>query len=432
MKKVFLTLISTFMAICVGYTQNMDGLIAQPTHIIGKRINASGEVTKIVESDFTYYEDGKPHTFTIPDYELSTNYRFEEDYLSKEDTWHSAGHPILEEIIQYTYEDCKVKTSEHYWSQGYNYSEYWEYSYGEDGRLARKDYLHGVPGVTDFHQHYLYEYENDGKTKTENYWTSWVDEGWKLRKKTIFQYDEEFNVVTRHIENYSVDGELTSSTLDTYSYTASGKQETQITQTLTEDEWVNTSIMRYVYDDNEQVVEQQNGSWSTENGVWNINRRVVFELSEDGTTYTVSFYKKNGEDWVWDVFNNQTIFFGSALANQQRTMRFYQKEEYNGLGNINQFEIMLVYTDEPIYLDANENSQVSYNAYPNPGRDNLRVVAPTEDAVIRFYNLRGQLMLARPFDFSTEINAEGWPSGMYLWEIWHDSQKEAYGKWVKE
>lgn len=432
MKKVFLTLISTFMAICVGYAQNMDGLIAQPTHIIGKRIDASGEVTKIVESDFTYYEDGKPHTFAIPDYALSTTYRFEDDYLSKESTSHDAGHPQLHEDLIYTYENGKIKTVEHDWSHGYDFPDYWEYSYREDGRLARKDYMNGIPGLDEFHMHYLYEYEDEGKTKIQNYWTSWANEGMRLRQKTVYQYDDEYHLLTRHIENYSVDGELTSSTLDTYSYTASGKQETQITQTLTEDEWVNTSIMRYVYDDNEQVVEQQNGSWSTENGVWNINRRVVFELSEDGTTYTVSFYKKNGEDWVWDVFNNQTIFFGSALANQQRTMRFYQKEEYNGLGNINQFEIMLVYTDEPIYLDANENSQVSYNVYPNPGRDNLRVVAPTEDAVIRFYNLRGQLMLARPFDFSTEINAEGWPSGMYLWEIWHDSQKEACGKWVKE
>ena len=70
--------------------------------------------------------------------------------------------------------------------------------------------------------------------------------------------------------------------------------------------------------------------------------------------------------------------------------------------------------------------------YPNPGSDNLKVETPVEDAVIRFYNLQGQLMLARPFDFSTEISAEDWPSGMYLWEIWHDSQKEACGKWVKE
>ena len=42
------------------------------------------------------------------------------------------------------------------------------------------------------------------------------------------------------------------------------------------------------------------------------------------------------------------------------------------------------------------------------------------------------MVVARPFDFSTEIGTEGWPSGMYLWEIWDGNQKEASGKWIKE
>lgn len=113
MKKSILTLISAFIAFGMGYAQNTDGVIAQPTHVIGKRINASGEVTMTLESDFTYYEDGKPHTFAIPDYELSTTYRFEEDYFSRERTWHNSGHPELEENLSYTYEDGKVKTIQH-------------------------------------------------------------------------------------------------------------------------------------------------------------------------------------------------------------------------------------------------------------------------------------------------------------------------------
>ena len=42
MKKFALTLISTVMALGVGHAQNQEGLIAQPTHIVGKRINANG------------------------------------------------------------------------------------------------------------------------------------------------------------------------------------------------------------------------------------------------------------------------------------------------------------------------------------------------------------------------------------------------------
>lgn len=431
MKNIILTLISALMAFSMGYAQTIDGIIAQPTHVIGKRINASGEVTRTIESDFTYYEDGKPHTFAIPDYTLSTTYVYENDYYLKwESTSHDAGHPMLSEKISYTYEDGKIKTASHTWSHDYGISEFWDYTYGNDGRLARKDYKDGME--EDYHRHFLYEYENDGKTKTQNYWTSWTSEGMKLRQKNVYQYDDDYSLLTRLIENYSVEGELTSSTLDTYSYTSGGKQERQVTQTLTDGEWVNTSIELYVYDDDENVVEYQKGSWSVENGEWIISRKIIFEISEDGSTYTVSFYKKSNGEWVWDVFNNQTIFFGSALANQQRTMRFYQYEEYNGLGNINQFEISLVYTEEPEYLGTGESNQTQCSVYPNPGKDNLMIEAPTEDAVIRFYNLQGQLMLARPFDFSAKINTESWPSGIYLWEIWHENQKEANGKWVKK
>ena len=432
MKNYTLMLISTFMAFGISHAQNPEGLIAQPTHVIGKRINANNEVTKTIESDFTYFEDGKPHTFTIPEYELSSSYKFEDEFLIRERTKHDSGQPQLTENIEYTYENGKVKTVGHYWSHAYDYPEYWEYSYGEDGRLARKDYIYGIHEVEDFHQHYLYEYENEGKTKIQHYWTSWVDEGMKLRQTSVYQYDDEYKLITKLVENYDLDGTLTSSTSDNYSYSSSGKIETLITKTLTDGEWVNTSIMHYVYDDADRVVEQQNGSWSAENNDWNINRKVVFEFLEDGATYTVSFYKKNGEQWVWDVFNNQTIFFGSALANQQRTMRFYQKEEYNGLGNINQFEISVVYTEEPIYMSTEENRQAECCVYPNPGSSNLNVQAFRENAVVRFFNLQGQLMIARPFDFSTEINTEGWPVGIYLWEIWNGNQKEATGKWVKE
>ena len=113
-------------------------------------------------------------------------------------------------------------------------------------------------------------------------------------------------------------------------------------------------------------------------------------------------------------------------------MKFFQDEYCNGEGRINQFEMTLVYTVEPEYMSTNDNSVTQCSIYPNPGSDNVKVAAPLEDAVIRFYNLQGQLMLARPFDFNTEISSESWPSGMYLWEIWHDNNKEAAGKWIKK
>lgn len=62
MKKSILSIIIAIMAIGVGHAQIKEGMIAQPTHIVGKRIDAGGEVTSTLEADFTYNEDGRPLT----------------------------------------------------------------------------------------------------------------------------------------------------------------------------------------------------------------------------------------------------------------------------------------------------------------------------------------------------------------------------------
>ena len=60
------------------------------------------------------------------------------------------------------------------------------------------------------------------------------------------------------------------------------------------------------------------------------------------------------------------------------------------------------------------------------------IKAPVENSVIRFYDMQGRLLMAKPFDFSTTISTGDWSQGVYLWEIWNGTQKEASGKWVKE
>ena len=102
------------------------------------------------------------------------------------------------------------------------------------------------------------------------------------------------------------------------------------------------------------------------------------------------------------------------------------------MAQINQFEMEMVNTKTPTYMAANENLQAQYSVYPNPGKEDIIVSAPHENSVIRFYNMQGRLLLAKPFDFNTTVNASEWASGIYLWEIWNGTQKEAAGKWVKE
>lgn len=431
MKKSNLLLVIFALAVSNAFAQITDGIVLQPTHIIGKRINSSGEIIKTLESDFSYSGDGKPAEYLFSEYALRTNYSFEGDYLIKEYTMHNGGWPVFGESLNYEYEDGRVKTITHLWGQ-MNANEYWQYEYYEDGRLKQMDYEEDIITPSEYHQHYLYDYENEGRTKIESYWTSWPIEGTVLRRKTTSQYDELFRVVTENVENYSVEGDLTSSRMTTYSYTESGKEESRIEQVLTNGEWVNSTIQRFTYDDLDQIIEQENGSWSASNGDWEITRKIIFEFSEDGKTYTVSFYKKSEEQWVWDVFNNQTILFPSYLKIQQRALRYYMYEDMNGGGSINQFEFMLEAFEEPVYLNVTEDKENACVAYPNPGNSVVKLETNTMDAVVRFYDLQGKLMVTKPFDFNIEVSTENWPSGMYVWEIWHGNQKEASGKWIKE
>ena len=87
---------------------------------------------------------------------------------------------------------------------------------------------------------------------------------------------------------------------------------------------------------------------------------------------------------------------------------------------------------QTVEMLAEENQELTCGIYPNPGSTNVRIESPYENAVVRFYDLQGKLVKARLFSFSTDINAENWPSGIYVWEIWHDNQKTASGKWLKE
>lgn len=434
MKKSLLTLILCTVAMGIGYAQFTDGMVLQPTSVCAKHFDASGQLIKEMTSTYGYDIEGKLTTYDFSDHSLWSTYSYNDNLLMREYIQHRGGHPVYDESFNYTYENFQVKTKSHLWG-AMNAPEYWIYSYDAEGRLERMDYKDGYED--EYHMHYLYEYEDEGRTKIENYWTSWNTQGMLLRKKTVFHYDEAYNLITKHIENYNTQGELTKTTQTNYAYTPSGKKESEVTQTLTDGEWVNTEIIRYVYDDNDRVTEWQVGSWSDENADWELTSRTTYELDEEALTLTVTFYKKSGDEWVWEdydwlVNHKQPVFFEPYLVEQEHALRYYGYDDLYETEHVNQFVFTLAEMNEPTYVSAEEHQSLKYSIYPNPSTGKLSALAPTEDAVIRLYNLQGQLVLARPFDFSAEINAEELPSGIYVWEIWHDSQKQAGGKWVKE
>ena len=293
MKKSILSIIIAVLAISTSYAQDLSDIIAQPTHVVGKRINTGGEVTKEFISDFTYLDDGKLSSYDFPEYAITANYVYSGDFLTQERITHRGGHPIFHETNTFTYEDGQIKSITHLMDQ-MGFSKYMVYNYYDDGRLERKDLKEDDDD--DFHMHWLYNYENEGKTVIESYYTSWVSQGMLLRNKTTSQYDDSFALLSTNTEIYNESGELTSSTLTTYNYTSSGLLEVKTTQTLNDGEWCNSSITRYSYDELDQITEQIDGIWNTENSEWNFTHKIIFETSEQNRTYTVSFYKKNNNE----------------------------------------------------------------------------------------------------------------------------------------
>lgn len=433
MKKSLLTTIFCTAAMGIGYAQFTDGTVLQPTSVTAKRFDESGQLIKEVNSTYTYGEDGKLIRYDLPDHVLWSTYSYNNNLLMTEYTRHYGGHPQYYETFEYTYENQRIKTKEHEWGQ-MNSPESWVYYYDEQGRLERMDYRDSY--LEEYHMHYLYEYEDEGRTVIENYWTSWETQGMLLRKKTTSHYDDAFYLLDKVTENYSVDGELTQKTLTTYTYTPSGKEESEVTQTLTEGEWVNTEIIRHIYDESDKLIEWQLGEWSVGTGEWILTDKAVYDFDEVGQTLTVSFYKKNSEEWTWGeyglLYYLQPVFYESYLKEQEHALRFYVYDDLFDQEHISQFIFSLVEMDEPTCEGAEENQELVNSIYPNPGSSSVRIESPYENAVVRFYDLQGKLVAAHLFSFSTDVDTESWPTGIYVWEICHGNQKAASGKWMKE
>ena len=428
MKPIYITLICLFVSTGMAFPQKEEDLVIQPTHVVGRRINDNGEITKELVSDFSYFQNGKLSGYNFPEYAITASFSYSGDFLTHEYVSHNAGEPFHETNL-YTYENERIKTISHL-MDNMGTSLYWVYSYDDFGRLERKEKKE--EDEDDYHQHWLYDYDHDGMTVTESYYTSWVSQGLLLREKTISQYDDSFNLSSTLIEKYEITGELSSSAKTIYYYTPSGVLDKKITQTLHDGTWDNAAITQLAYDENDRIIEQLDGSWNAESDEWDFTHRITFERTAEEEIYTVSFYKKNNNSWIWDTFNGQTIFFESYLKPQQRVLYYLVFEEYNGHGNINQLEFTLEYTNRPTYLSAEKRPETVYKVYPNPSSDKITIEAPVENAVIRLYDPQGRLMLARPFDFTTTVTTGTWPSGMFFWEIWHENRKLTSGKWIKK
>ena len=429
MKKSISTLIFLTLAVSTGFAQITERLVSQPTHVIAKKIDASGQTTSEITFDYSYDATGKLTRYDCPEYSLSKTFHYNNDFLMEESTFHQGGEHPFYETTSYTYENGQVKTIVHEASQ-MEASQYQVFSYYADGRLERKDQKDELDD--DYHMHWIYEYGDDERTVTESYWTSWVSQGMLLRKKTVSQYDEAFNLISKQSETYDIMGNLTGTTHIGYSYTEHGKVESEITQTLVGNEWINTSIVAYEYNENDQLSTILDGIWNQESGEWFFTHKITFELAEEGIKYIVSFFKEHDGDWVWGIFDNQTILFGDNLKAQQRLLTYMVYESFHGSANINQFEFTLTQTEQPTYVSIEENVNESVTLHPNPTTGQVTITGKYLKQAEVFNTLGQRVATATDEGETLHIDLANLPAGVYFVNVSDGEGRKCVRKVVKE
>ena len=317
----------------------IDDEIAFPDHIVGRKFNASGQVTGEYPSDFIYDQDGIMKRLEFPALCICT-FTFD-DYptMPKRIIYMFDGHPIYDDRYLFTYENNRIKHTEV--TLGLEeFLIHYDYFYDDNWNLTKKTYQRYWMDMTDGSECNTYSYEDNYRTKIDSLFAGY--DTLIFKRRTTNHYNERQQILSSQIDTYNDAGNITSRKLNTYSYTSNNKTDSIIAQTLIDGEWVNSSLTHYVYDDKNRVVEYQTGSWSAENEDWNINHKIIYDFHDEEQKLIVSFKKKSNGEWIWDSFSGQTIFYESELYEWQRAISNY-KSFY-----INQFEIDLHYVTKEI------------------------------------------------------------------------------------
>ena len=329
-------------------TYVMIDSIGYPTHVIGRKINNEGVVTNEYPSDFIYSNEGVMTNFNFPG-TVSTYYQFAH-YPSRPSYFRSgfSTYPYIYEEYSFNYNNYNQIEHSYmfHYGSGDDYGTHYYYYYDNEKRLTKKEYINDEGCF----QRFFYAYSDGNRTRTDSVVNIDPYSGNVYKRvQTTNHFNQRNQILTAQTDNYNGSGEITSSTLKTYSYTNSHKTDSVITQTLTDGEWVNSSLTHYVYDNKKRVIELQTASWSVENEDWNITNKSLYDYDDENQKLIISFRKKSGDNWVWDTYSKRTLFYDSELYEWQRACTNYNSY------NINQFEIDLRYDlRETAFADLSE------------------------------------------------------------------------------
>ena len=437
MKKLFTFTILFTLSMSAGFSQLLYDTLALPNHIVGRSMNEEGEITKEYPADFTYYSNNDLSSFVFPEYEVNSEFFYDQGLLNFNVTTYSLleYHEQYYITHEYEYENGLLQRENNYeieYTYQNDYYQFIDYYYDEEERLLKKE---DSTGIGQRHR-WLYDYQNNGKTLILTYYIKHFG-NYYISKVSTYQYDDDNLLREVLIENHDIfNGNINEITKQTYTYTERKKPASEIKQTLVDNEWVNTTIHNYIYGNNGRIAEQQDGVWSEELNDWDITNKVMHEYSNSNTTYTVSFYKKSGNDWVWDDFRGQKLFFEPELKWQQNQLKlFFFGDFYH---QINQIEFSMT---NAITFSIPEGSEWYYEIQNDDGSITYQHLEYTADTTIN--NKRPKIIIRSNTqydrDWQTEVTHEyileennkvyWWNKDLHEFTTLYDYNAEAGDEW---
>ncbi len=148
------------------------------------------------------------------------------------------------------------------------------------------------------------------------------------------------------------------------------------------------------------------------------------------TDYTLKFEPMNinGIDFVlWDNYLKQSTQLSRSETSYYRFQLDPQVLESKAS---DRFSLL----SSSGMMSTKDESKMNVSLVPNPSSGIVRLVAPTSTFVhhINILNIEGQFIKEIPKSQLTSINMEGFPTGIYIFEIWDNQSNRSMIKFCKE
>ena len=162
-------------------------------------------------------------------------------------------------------------------------------------------------------------------------------------------------------------------------------------------------------------------------GFMDLNSWIMIEhLTPDFDTIATVYYDLPGEIMYSEALSITATEDGGALL----TLWGYDMNQPQ-----KRFESVVKFPAESFVgiEEAHKNGLKTAIAYPNPGSGTLNICSGLPNARVEVYDATGRLIHGQDVtENETAINAEAWPSGMYVWKVYSNDKEAETGKWVKK